>query len=201
MPVIYDLETFPNCFLCGAIGLESDAAAIWEISDRRDDRADLLAWLRYLAAARIEQIGFNNVGFDYPIIHFFMQYPDATPFDLYQKAQAIIQGDRFAHTICQHDRLLPSIDLFKIHHFDNPNKSTSLKMLEFNMHSPSVEDLPFPHGTYLTADQIDALRSYTLNDLIEKKRFEQQSREQIEFRSNLSHQPGSESHNHNQKKK
>jgi hypothetical protein len=201
MPVVWDLETFPNCFLCGALGLESDNAYIWEISDRRDDRADLLAWLRHLAAEQIEQIGFNNIGFDYPIIHFLLQHPDATPADLYQKAQAIItSGDRWAHTIWPSDRFIPQIDLYKIHHFDNVARATSLKALEFNMRSPSVEDLPFPHGTYLTSDQIDTLRSYNMNDLTETKRFAGHSAQQIEFRRYLSQTYGRDFMNHNDTK-
>ena len=43
------------------------------------------------------------------------------------------------------------------HHFDNKARATSLKVLEFNMRSDSIEDLPFKVGATLTRDQVDVL--------------------------------------------
>ena len=202
MPVIYDLETFPNVFLCGAIGADTDDTAIWEISERRDDRASIAAWLHYLAANKIEMVGYNNVGFDYPILHLFLSNPGAmTPAILYEKCRAIINdGSRFGHVIWESDRWIPQIDLYKIHHFDNPAKATGLKALEVNMRCESVEDLPFEPGAWLTFDQIDALRSYLVNDLTSTKRFYDHTRGHIEFRRYLSDKYGRDFMNHNDTK-
>ena len=70
---------------------------------------------------------------------------------IYDKAQSIInnQKTKFSHIIWDNQQMIPQIDLFKIHHFDNKAKSTSLKVLEFNMRSNSIEGLPFEIGTYL----------------------------------------------------
>ena len=199
---MYDLETFPNVFLCGVLGCDSEHAAIYEISDRRDDREPLLAGLHQLAANRIEMVGFNNIGFDYPIIHQFLNDPTGSNVaSLYAKAQAIITtGDRFAHTVWPSDRYIPQLDLFKIHHFDNVARATSLKALQFNMRSASVEDLPIPPGTMLTPDQIDALRNYLINDLTSTRAFYNHSREQIDFRRVLSERYGRDFLNHNDTK-
>ena len=59
-------------------------------------------------------------------------------------------------------KLVEQIDLFKIHHFDNMARSTSLKLLEFNMRLASVKDLPFPVGSTLTRDQVVMLKEYNL---------------------------------------
>ena len=78
---------------------------------------------------------------------------------IYKWAQEQIESMRgeFANTVKQKIDIFPQIDLFKIHHFDNKAKSTSLKMLEFNMKSHNIEDLPFPVGHALTEAEMDVL--------------------------------------------
>lgn len=202
MPVIYDVETFPNVFTLSAIGADTDDAATWEISERRNDLESLLAWLHHLARNRVEMIGFNNVGFDYPIVHTLLAAPlAATPAALYAKAMAIIQGgDRFAHVVWESDRWIPQIDLYLIHHFDNVARATGLKALQFNMRSASVEDLPFAPGTVLRPDQIDTLRAYNAHDVTETKAFYRHSLEAIAFRRQISERYGRNFLNHNDTK-
>lgn len=202
MPIIYDIETFPNVFLLSAVGADTDETATWEISDRRNDIGSLLAWLHHLAVNRIEMIGFNNIGFDYPVIHDLLRSPaTATPATLFQKAISIIQsGDRFANVIWERERFIPQIDLYKIHHFDNVARATSLKALQFNMRAPSVEDLPFEPNTVLTPAQIDILRGYNVHDIDETKRFFNHSREAIDFRRYLTEKYQRDFMNHNDTK-
>lgn len=200
MPIIYDIETYPNAFTLSALGCDSDAAACWEISDRRDDRESLLAWLHHIAQNQIEMVGFNNVGFDYPVVHTLLNNPAATVDDLYNKAMVIIRGDRWEHVVWPSDRYIPQIDLFLIHHFDNPAKSTGLKDLQFNMRSESVEDLPIPPGTVLTSDQIDTLRAYNMHDVTETREFYRHSLPLIDFRRQITARYGRDFMNHNDTK-
>lgn len=201
MPVVYDIETYPNAFTLSALGCDSDDAATWEISEYRDDRQALLTWLYHLAQNHIEQVGFNNIGFDYPVIHLLLNNPNATAYDLYQKGQAIITGgDRFAHTVWPSDQYIPQIDLYKIHHFDNVARATSLKALQFNMRSPSVEDLPFEPGRYLSRDEVQMLREYNAHDVLETRRFYRHSLDQIAFRRQVTERYGRDFMNHNDTK-
>ena len=202
MPIVYDIETFPNVFTLSAIGADSDDAATWEISERRNDIESLTAWLHRLATERIDMIGFGNTRFDYPVIHELLKSPaTATPASLFQKAYSIIRSsDRFAHVVWERDRFIPQIDLFKIHHFDNIARSTSLKALQFNMRAPSVEDLPFEPNTMLRPDQIDTLCAYNIHDVLETKRFFNHSREAIEFRRYLTEKYQRDFMNHNDTK-
>jgi hypothetical protein len=202
MPIVYDVETYPNVFTCAAVGLNTDDQAVFEISERRDDRHALWQWLYHLHQYRIEMIGFNNLHFDYPVIHLFMNDPlNITVAQLYDKATQIIFGDdRFAHTIWPRDRFIPQIDLFKIHHFDNIARATSLKALQFNMRSESVEDLPIPPGTMLTPDQIPALISYNMHDTTETKAFAHESAAEIQFRRDVTEKYGRDFMNHNDTK-
>ncbi len=186
----YDLETYPNVFTASFKHALTGQRQRFEISDRRNDAIDLSIFLKQLSGADCSLVGFNNVGFDYLILHLIMTSGRTFTLDMiYEKAQSIINtpwNDRFLNTIWNSDTLIKQIDLFKIHHYDNDAKNTSLKMLEFNMRSPNIEDLPFPPGTILTLDQIDTLIIYNDHDVDETEKFYIHSLDMINFRAELS---------------
>src|SRR5688572_15527867 len=91
--VCYDVETLPNAFTLTAEMLYSDVHSTWEISEFRDDRQSLIQWFNYLQQNQIPMIGFNNVHFDYPVIHFIFCNPQATVVQIYDKAMSIINGN------------------------------------------------------------------------------------------------------------
>ncbi len=197
----YDLETYPNIFTCSVKHLETGDRRTFEISDRKNETADLARLLGVLSG-QSSFVGFNNEGFDYPILHFFMQDHmngiDHT--HLYTKAMQIIKGDSFRHTVWPDNRYIRQIDLFKINHFDNVARSTSLKMLEFNMRSANIEDLPFPVGTILTDDQKDVLIHYNEHDVDETEKFLLECWGAIDLRTDLSQQYETDFTNHNDTK-
>ncbi len=184
---IYDIETFPNCFTLACEALNSDEKAVWEISDYRDDRKYLTQWFNWLHAAQIPMIGFNNLGFDYPVIHEFWMNPNASVTQLYDKAMTIINSfGRGNHQVWADKRLTPQIDLYKMYHFDNKAKSTSLKWLQINMRSETVVDMPVPNGTQLSLEQVDHyLKPYNVHDVTRTKDFTKHSMTALEFRASL----------------
>ena len=94
-------------------------------------------------------------------------------------------NNRFAHTIWPNERLVPQGDLYKIHHFDNVARATSLKKLEINMRSGRVVDLPYGPHDPLTPEQMDEVVAYMCHDVAETLRFYQHSLDQIGFRDEL----------------
>lgn len=184
----YDIETYPNLFSMVIGNMETRKMRVFEISDRKDERQDMFQYLRNIVKSGGSMVGFNNVGFDYPVIHMLLKNQKATVDDIYNKAQHIISNfdDRFAHIIRDKDVLIPQIDLFKIHHFDNVARMTSLKMLEFNMRMDNIEELPFKSGTYLSSEQIDHLIEYNKHDLKATALFLEKSMNEINFREGLS---------------
>lgn len=205
MRIVYDCEVYPNVFTLAAEHADMPLRWSFEVSPWRDDRKDLWAWLIWLSASRAEMVGFNNVGFDYPIIHYFMRMQGhATAADLYQFAQQIFSArdndDKFSHIVFPGDRYVPQIDLFRIHHFDNRAKMTSLKALEFNMRLDNVDDLPFPVGTVLTCEQVEVLRRYNAHDVHATKAFYHRTLPMIEFREQLSRKYDRDFTNHNDTK-
>jgi len=200
--VVYDIETLPNVFTLAAELLNDGVSSVWEISHQRDDRQALMQWFNYLATTQTAMIGFNSIHFDYPVIHWLFNNPHATVEQIYEKAMSIIRSDdRFGHTIWDRDRFAPQIDLFKLHHFDNRAKTTSLKALQINMRSPTVVDSPVEFGTHLTREQIDRdLIPYNRHDVQETKRFAHHSMSAINFRIGLIPQFGIEVLNFNDTK-
>ena len=190
--VVYDIETLPNAFTLTAELLHSDTRTTWEISHYRDDRQMLMTWFNYLQQTQVPMIGFNSLHFDYPVVHFLYHNPLASVEQIYEKAMTILRSvDKFGHTIWDRDRFAPQIDLFKIHHFDNKAKMTSLKALQINMRSPTVVDSPIEFGTNLSQLQVDQdLIPYNCHDVQETKRFAFCSMDAINLRIELIEQFG-----------
>lgn len=187
MDFYYDIETFPNCFQMVVIG-EDDLPVRYEISAYKNDFLRINAFVRGLARFGDRMIGFNNLGFDYPVLHFIVKGGVNDPKMIYDFAMAIINAperDRFRFMVWPSDRIVPQIDLYKIHHFDNKARMTSLKALEFNMRMDNVSDLPFPVGTILSNSQMGTLMDYCEHDVRATKRFGGHSQEKIAFREQL----------------
>lgn len=193
----YDCETYPNCYMIGFKCVETDQRWRFEISTRRDDRQALY---QFLSTKGWRAVGYNNIGFDYPVLHWIVMNPHCTVQDIYDYAMAVINSgwdDKFAFIVWESDWVIPQIDLYKIHHFDNRNKATSLKMLEFNMRMSNIKDLPFPVGTILTYDQMDMLGVYMDHDIDATELFYNFSKKAIKFRENFSEIHGKNFINHN----
>jgi hypothetical protein len=176
MPIVYDLESFPNAFTGCFTPVDSDQGVWFEISTRRRDNQAL--W-QYVASLDC-MVGFNNLHFDWPLLNFFMSNPGVGPLELYEKCQAIILGERFEHTIW--NPVIPQIDLFLIHHFNNRAKATSLKKLQFNMRATSIQGLPYAPGTYLNDAEIDRVLAYNGHDVLRTKDFHRASLDKIALR-------------------
>lgn len=196
---VYDIETFPNVFTC-TIKRPSDGARwVFEISNRINQGVQLFSLLTAIRDSKGRMVGYNNIAFDYPVIHLLIERGGhISAYELYTKAFSIINSnDRFSHMVWESDNYVAQIDLFKIHHFDNMARSTSLKMLEFNMRSNNIQDLPFEPNTELTDEQIPTLLTYNEHDVDETIKFLEHSLPMIEFRDGLTAKHGINFVNHN----
>jgi len=202
---VYDIETYPNVFTLAVEHSEAPLRWAFEISDWRNDSREIVAFLQYLKDTNARMVGFNNLGFDYPVLHTLIRMGRSDAPTLYQKAMAIIgsqdEGEgKWAHQVNPSDRFVQQIDLFKIHHFDNKARATSLKVLEFNMRSDNIEDLPFPVGTTLTQEQIEVLKHYNAHDVAQTKAFFKHTFDMLKFREELTLKYDRDFINHNDTK-
>jgi hypothetical protein len=201
---VWDLETYPNVFTMAVEHVDYPITWAFEISPWRNDSKEIISFLQYLKDTNARMVGFNNLGFDYPVLHTLIRMGNSDARTLYDKAMAIIhgqdEGDRWMHSVKPSDRYVEQIDLYKIHHFDNKARSTSLKVLEFNMRSASIEDLPFPVGTELTQDQVFVLKQYNAHDVDQTKAFYFKTLDMIAFREDLTKKYQRDFMNHNDTK-
>lgn len=200
---IYDIETYPNVFTCVLANAKTKKVWQFEISDRKDDSDRFRKMLWYIKDNNGRMVGYNNLGFDYPVIHEFLINKDSTYASLYAKAMEIIEcpyEDRHSKMIFGNQILIPQLDLFKINHFDNVARSTSLKVLEFNMRASNIEDLPYVPGTVLKSDEIDNLISYNKWDVFQTYKFYLHNISAIKLREELSELYGRDFTNHNDTK-
>lgn len=162
--MIYDIEIFINCFLVIFYNEEENKYYLFQINKYKDERKELLSFLSNLEYL----IGFNCLHFDVGILNKLIitlnSDPDISPLKLCR-----ILKDEANHLIklekAFNIEVIPQIDLFKICHFDNKAKMTSLKALEFVLRMENIQELPFPHTARLSKDDIDTLIMYCINDI------------------------------------
>lgn len=186
---VWDLETYPNCFLFTGKFFRQAEFRTFEISSRTNHRDALLQWLSYLQNTGCHMVGFNSLGFDYPILHKLLIEPYTfTSQSAHAHATQIITTQDYGqnpHAIRFRERIIPQIDLVKVNHFDNPTKRTSLKALQFAMRSQSVEDLPFDPTKDLSPEQMDVLIAYNRHDVEETEHFLEKCLPNINMRKDL----------------
>lgn len=196
---IYDLETYPNIFTFTLIRSDGEKLKTFEVSDRKNETQGILKCLRWMQRNKQRFVGFNNIGFDYPVIHAIIleaiqakkigmvyEIDAGVVYQIAQKQINSFKGDGFGNTIYTEDEFITQVDLYKIHHFDNKARATSLKMLEFNMRQKNIEDLPFPVGKHLTDEEKDVLIAYNQHDVKMTLEFYRESIGAIRFRAELS---------------
>lgn len=184
---IYDIETYKYLFCVVFKNIETNEIITYEISSRKNEINELL---RFLKTKVKKLIGFNNLNFDYPVLHWLMyNYKKfITTLDLtiaiYNKSQEIINAEYSA--IYKSKVIIPQVDLFKIHHFDNKARSTSLKALEIAMKLDDVRDLPYEIDIKLSNLQIEEIIDYCINDVEATYKFFTKSEKEIKLREELS---------------
>ena len=202
---IWDEEIYPNVYTCALVHASGTNFHVFEISDRKNEVEKLLDFMRQIKRKGNRLVGFNSVNFDYPVLHYILNKSRTsisskkplciTAKEIYDFGMSLINSqneeDSKVKGIKDSEVIIPQLDLFLVHHFNNRARATSLKMLEFNMRSERIEDLPFPVGKYLTDTEIDMLIEYNKHDVMEALKFYQYSYESIQLREDLTKQFGS----------
>ena len=175
---VYDIETLKSCFTYIAINVDTNEIVKYVIHKDRDDSLALIDHLKSIKG----QIAFNNIGFDYPVIHEFLDNirfkyntPEETINELYVKAQSIISEqnkgtfgfDHFKKTLKEYEYIIPQLDLFRIWHFNNAARKTSLKALQIAINYPNVMECDIPFNKEdITLEEVENILEYNLNDVL-----------------------------------
>lgn len=197
MHAAFDLESYPNCFTMAVMPIYTDGWWCYEISHRRNDAEYLYRDIKNGMFTRL--YGFNNMSYDYPLLHYIMDIFDkwgpsgiSGPqlADLaYRRTLELIAtewGKGWQNHIWPREQRAQQVDLLLLNHFDNKNKITSLKDLMFNLRCPNMRELPFVPGTVLTDEQIDTLIDYNVHsDTWTTHRFTHECLDAVKFREDL----------------
>lgn len=193
---IVDIETYPNCFLVAVVRADGKFNNVLEVSSRKNEIDRIFKLLNYIAEQDAYMVTFNGIGFDEPVLFDMCKAKNRLPktgeaialkaYEFAQKQIDSFKGEGFGRTIKSEERLFKQLDLYRIWHFNNKAKATSLKLLEFNMRMQSIEDLPFKVGQVLTDEEIQVLVDYNQHDIEATLRFFEESQQQIDFRLDLS---------------
>lgn len=204
---IYDIECFPNYWCMGVKSLDGSRGCLYEISEWRNDRKPLMEYLINLRKGARGMVGFNNIGYDYNVTHQLLN--PATrgmngkdlAYIMYLKSSEIFGSeweDRWKHRVKLSDHMVKQHDLFLINHFDNKNRSTSLKEMEFNLRMPTIKELPVKPNTVVNRQEADELGEYCLKHDVEATRlFTLECLEKIHSREGLSNRYSLDMSNHN----
>ena len=192
---IWDIETYKSAFTFSIIRADGEHSKVFEVSRRMNEIDRVFKCIDFLRENNCRMVGFNSIGFDYPILHELLikrnSLPDAgktIAVMIHKLAQKQIESfkDGFGHSIKPEDEFVKQVDLYRIWHFNNKARSTGLKMLEFNMRLNNIEDLPFAIEANLTDSEIDKLKQYNQHDVNCTLAFYKESISQISFRDDLS---------------
>lgn len=187
---VYDIETYPNYFCIAIINVKTLECYYYELSDWYNNMADFSTFIYWLHDQQAEMVGFNNQHFDWPVTDMIFRMIPAgvSNADIMNKVNAIFGAeydDRFKHVIWGNDQYIKQVDLFKINHFDNGAKSTSLKMLENNMGMDNIQELPIKPNTVITAEQREEMYRYVWHDVAATLLFLSYNIKNIELRRTL----------------
>jgi hypothetical protein len=175
---VYDEEQLRNCFMCGFYSRNTGRIhtfTIWWFEGEEVNELDLL--YNFLEQ-EIALIGYNNLGYDYPKLHYmlvnkkrFLSLPTNKLLDLlYQRTQDIIKADnKWQYTIKK--PLIPQLDVYKIWHYDNMARRTSLKSLQVAMRWHNVMDMPHGPHDMVDREQMNSIKVYNDNDILSTDAF------------------------------
>jgi len=192
---VMDYETLSNCFIAVFEDIKSDDREIFVVHESRNDTEELVNFLNRNKTFNEWHVSFNGLGFDSQITEYIlrkqndlcsMSAQDVAAY-LYSKAQQIISKQNSGEFLefSQRDLQIRQIDVFKLNHWDNPAKRSSLKWIQYTMDWHNIVDMPIHHTSHIVAQQIEPIIRYCINDVKSTKQIMQLSKGQIDLRRSL----------------
>jgi len=192
---VMDWETLSNCFLGVFEDIKTEHQEVFVCHESQNDILKLVTFLERNVTLGEWHVSFNGLAFDSQITEHILrnkdqlleQDGDTIAKWIYQKAQETIQrsnAGEFAE-FSPKNLSIRQIDVFKLNHWDNPAKRSSLKWIEYSMDWKNIMDMPIHHESNITAQQIPSIIKYCINDVRATKAIMHLSKSQIELRRAL----------------
>ena len=192
---VMDYETLSNCFIAVFEDIKSEDKEIFVIHESRNDLDVFLNFLDTNIVQDEWHVSFNGLSFDSQITEYILHNADQLKIMtgeevanfIYGKAQEVIRRQNEGEFLefSPNNLQIRQVDVFKLNHWDNPAKRSSLKWIQYSMDWHNIIDMPIHHSTDIKASQIDSIITYCINDVKSTKQIMMLSKEQIALRKNL----------------
>jgi hypothetical protein len=200
---VMDYETLTNCFVGVFQHYKDDSISeIFIINQDQNDLPKFIDFLNKCVQLNQWHISYNGLAFDAQISQHIIKNQRAllainngleVATYLYKLAQDIItRSDRGEfQEFAPRQLKIRQIDLFKMNHWDNKAKMSSLKWIQYSMDWGNVEEMPHHHSKPVeNQQQLQDIVTYCINDVLSTKKILEHSKEQIELRKTLTNEYG-----------
>ena len=192
---VMDYETLSNCFIGVFEDIKTEDQEIFICHKSKNDIVELINFFKRNITLDEWHVSFNGLGFDSQITeHIIKNAEQLAEQDgetiarfLYNKAQDIINRQKNNEFLefSPNQLHIRQVDVFKLNHWDNHAKRSSLKWIQYTMDWHNIMDMPIHHTTDVTAEQIPEIIKYCINDVRSTKKIMHLSKEQINLRRSL----------------
>jgi len=197
---VMDYETLSNCFIACFEAVNSEEQRIFVVHESQNDILELVEFLQENISSEEWHVSFNGLGFDSQITEYILRNRDSIIHNkgeviakwIYGKAQNVISRQNAGEFLefSPRDLQINQVDVFKLNHWDNNAKRSSLKWIQYTMDWPNIIDMPIHHTETITAEQIPEIIRYCINDVKSTKQIMRLSKEQIGLRKTLTDEYG-----------
>ena len=208
---VHDYETMKNLFVACFEHYKTDEVKVFIIHELKNDFPEFVSFLEQNKVNSEWHISFNGLSFDSQITEYIFRNKKLL---MHLSAECIIKAiyDKAQDTIRRSNNKefsefpewklsIAQIDVFKINHWDNANKRTSLKWAEYAMDMENVQEMPIHHSTLVhTQEEIDMIKEYCLNDVKATKKILHLSKPLIEVRTKIKNKYGIKCYNYSNTK-
>lgn len=196
---VYDLETLVNCFIGVFESYKDSTKKIFVIHPLRNDIKPLIEFLLECKKERCWLLGYNNIAFDAQVIEHILEHKDRyltlsadeITRSIHEYAQSVISKSHYGEFMdyAEWKLSIPQLDIFKLNHWDNEAKRSSLKWIQYSMDWYNVEEMPHPHDKPVHGvELLNKVISYCINDVASTKAIflDENMKKQINLRAKLS---------------
>jgi hypothetical protein len=198
---VMDYETLSNCFIAVFEHYKTDERKLFVVWEQQNDFPEFIKFLNKCASDNQWHISFNGLNFDAQITQKLIQkQKELLKLDtqslvkfIYNYAQSVIEKSNKGdfQEFPPYKLKIKQLDLFKLNHWDNKAKMSSLKWIQYAMDWGNVEEMPHKHDQpVLDSNQLDTIVKYCINDVKSTKKILEHSKEQIQLRQTLTKEYG-----------
>ena len=193
---VMDYETLSNCFTGVFEHYKTNESKTFVVHDLRNDFDKFIEFLEQNINNKEWHISYNGLAFDGQITQYIIDnhylWSNLSGCEIaniiYKYAQYCINKSNnkefMDYPIWK--MKIGQIDLFKLHHWDNPAKRSSLKWIQYSMDWQNILEMPIDHTAEIkTLEEIDTVIEYNVNDVQSTKEVFNRSKSQIKLRKEL----------------